>query len=99
MNPAPVAPHSLPRDGFTRLCRVFKLCSMGRTTIWRRMSQGQFPQAIRLGPRTSVVRNSDLLDWFADPVNWRAPNTEAPRRASVVSPKPSKGRKHSGAAA
>lgn len=67
---------SLPREGFTRINTAMALCGMSRTTIWRRMAEGKFPASMRISPKVSVIRNAELLDWLADPINWRPANAK-----------------------
>ena len=43
---------------------VETMIGLSRSTIYKLMSQGTFPKAIHLGPRTVGWRMSDIEDWI-----------------------------------
>ena len=43
---------------------VETMIGLSRSTIYKLMSQGTFPKAIRLGPRAVGLRISDIEDWI-----------------------------------
>ena len=43
---------------------VETMIGLSRSTIYKLMSQGTFPNAIRLGPRAVGWRLSDIEDWI-----------------------------------
>lgn len=57
-----------PRSGrMMRMPEVMALTGLSRTTIWRRLRDGSFPPAVRLGgERTRAVgwREQDIYDWI-----------------------------------
>lgn len=50
---------------FLRIAKVRQMTGLGRSTIYRLMSQRQFPCAVRLGPRAVGWRLSDITEWSA----------------------------------
>lgn len=44
-----------------RLRQVLKLVPVSRSTWWSGVKTGRFPQPIKLGPRTTAWRASDVL--------------------------------------
>ena len=54
-----------------RLGAVCQLTSLGRSTIYRLVGEGAFPQPIRIGPRAVAWRVVDLHTWMSAPErNW-----------------------------
>ena len=58
-------PQSLPSEGFVRL--RFIIAPLGpipvsRSTWWQGVKDGRFPQAVKLGPKTTVWRVQDIRD-------------------------------------
>lgn len=49
-----------------RMASVRRMTSLGRTTIYRLMSQKLFPSAIKLGPRAVGWRLTDIDQWLED---------------------------------
>jgi len=43
---------------------VITYTHISRTTLWRWVRDGRFPDPIRLGPRRRVWRESDLQEWM-----------------------------------
>jgi prophage regulatory protein len=50
---------------FARLPTVLQATGLGRSTIYRLMADGAFPQPVHLGPRAVAWRWSDLDQWSA----------------------------------
>ena len=50
----------IPSTGFLRLPQVLALIPVGRSTWWRGIQEGRFPKGIKLGPRTTAWRVSDI---------------------------------------
>lgn len=48
------APSSLPHEGFVRLSVVLQMYPISRTSLWRRIKKGEFPQPVKIGPRLNV---------------------------------------------
>lgn len=50
----------LTEDSFLRLPQILELIPISKSTWWQRCKEGRFPKPIKLGPRTSVWRYSDI---------------------------------------
>lgn len=50
----------IPTTGFLRLPQVLALIPVGKSTWWRGIQEGRFPKGIKLGPRTTAWRASDI---------------------------------------
>ena len=50
---------------FARLPTVMQATGLGRSTIYRLVASGAFPQPVHLGPRAIAWRWSDLERWSA----------------------------------
>lgn len=65
--------HQPPTNG-DRFCRkpeVIARTSLSESSIWRREKEGRFPARIRLTPRTTVWRESDINEWLRNPTEYR----------------------------
>lgn len=49
-----------------RMASVRRMTTLGRSTIYRLMSQKLFPSAIKLGPRAVGWRLTDIDQWLED---------------------------------
>ncbi|WP_227815112.1 helix-turn-helix transcriptional regulator [Nitrogeniibacter aestuarii] len=49
-----------------KLRDVIQVTSLSRSTIYRRMADGSFPNAIRIGTNRIAWRQEDLSAWLAD---------------------------------
>lgn len=49
---------------FLRLPDVIRLTGLARSTIYRLMAAGLFPEPVRLGPRAVAWRRSDIERWM-----------------------------------
>ena len=52
--------------GFLRLPQVLELIPIGKSTWWAGVKSGRFPQAVKLGPRTTAWRASDIQQLIED---------------------------------
>jgi prophage regulatory protein len=52
-----------PPRVFARLPTVLSVTGLGRSTIYRLMADGSFPQPVRLGRRVVAWRWSDIDQW------------------------------------
>ena len=52
----------LPVDGFVRLPTILAVIPISRSAWWAGIKAGRFPRPIRLGPRTSAWRVSDIRE-------------------------------------
>ena len=63
---------SLNPLGFTRTRKAFGLFNVSLSTGYRLIKTGKFPKPIKLSPGITVNRNSDLIAYSADPVNYKS---------------------------
>jgi len=47
-------------QGFLRLPEVLRIIPVSRSAWWAGIKSGRFPQAVKLGPRTTAWRVSDI---------------------------------------
>lgn len=59
-------------DRLLRLTEVKSRTGLSRTTVYRRMNRGEFPQAISIGSNAVAWYESDIDHWVAAPMQWRA---------------------------
>ena len=50
----------LTEDSFLRLPQVLELIPISKSAWWQGCKEGRFPKPIKLGPRTSAWRASDI---------------------------------------
>lgn len=43
---------------------VFKRVALSRTTVWRRVREGSFPQPVKLGSTRVAWREADIAAWI-----------------------------------
>ena len=55
---------TLPVSGYSRLSDLLPFLPIARTTVYKWMKQGRFPQPAKLGPCVTAWRNSDIHDWL-----------------------------------
>nr|WP_077034475.1 AlpA family transcriptional regulator [Pelomonas sp. KK5] len=48
---------------FLRMPSVLRMTSLGRSTIYRLISEGKFPRPVRIGDRAVAWRQTDLDSW------------------------------------
>ena len=51
---------------YIRFKEVRKLIPLGRTTIWRMMREGRFPQSRRIGKTAMAWLESEVEDWIKE---------------------------------
>lgn len=59
-------------DRFVRIERVLELTGLSRSTVYRKIKDGTFPQQVQLSARCSGWRLSDVRLWTADPQSFAA---------------------------
>ena len=50
-----------------RVLRINQVChwvGLSRSTVWRRLKQGQFPHPIKLGPKAVGWRSDEISAWI-----------------------------------
>ena len=52
----------LPETGFIRLANILRIIPIGKTTWWAGVKSGRFPEAIKLGERTTAWRVEDIRE-------------------------------------
>ena len=69
------------QDRFLPLAEVLSLTTLSRSTIWRLVSRGQFPQPTRLSSNRVGWRQAAVLAWMNQPpaAEIHAPNRRASR--------------------
>lgn len=53
-------PDTLTAASFLRLPQVLSVVPVSRSTWWSRVRSGEFPQPVKLGPRTTAWRAADI---------------------------------------
>ncbi len=53
---ATISKTPLPTTGFVRLPQVLAVIPIGKSTWWLKVRNGEFPQPVKLGPRTTAWR-------------------------------------------
>ncbi len=52
--------HELNGAAFFRLPEILKILPIGRSTWWAKVKSGEYPQPVKLGPRTTAWRAQDI---------------------------------------
>jgi prophage regulatory protein len=52
--------NALPEVGFVRLAQILAVVPISKSSWWAGVSDGRFPQPLKLGPRTTVWRVEDI---------------------------------------
>jgi prophage regulatory protein len=60
------------RNRLVRLPEVKDRTGLSRTSIYRKMDAGEFPQAIKLSTDAVAWRETELERWIAAPMEWEA---------------------------
>jgi len=47
-----------------RLPQVLQITGLSRSTLYRQVKLGQFPQPVKIGPRAIAWRETDLEKWL-----------------------------------
>ena len=53
-------------DPLLRLPKVLEATGISRAAIYKKMNEGTFPPAVRLGPKSVAWRQSDVSRWIAE---------------------------------
>lgn len=62
-----LAVHALPAEGLVRLPSILAVVPVGKSTLWKMISDGRFPAPVRpspFGPRVTVWRATDVRAWL-----------------------------------
>ena len=60
-----------------RLPQVMELTAAARSTIWKWVKEGEFPQPVKLSPRVTVWRLSEIEEWIESKVQEHQVQGEA----------------------
>lgn len=52
-------------------------------TMYRWARDGRGPATVSISPNVSAIRNSELLDWLADPAGWAARHSKPLEQRAV----------------
>ncbi|UTO04917.1 AlpA family phage regulatory protein [Moraxella sp. FZLJ2107] len=55
---------TLSPQGMSRLKDILPLLPFGKSTLWRMVKDGTFPQPIRFGTHCTAWKNSEVLAWI-----------------------------------
>ncbi len=58
-------PKSTPKFGFYRLHTVLEIIPVSRSAWWAGIKAGRFPAGVKIAPRTTAWRQSDIEDLCA----------------------------------
>lgn len=50
----------IPETGLVRLSTILQVVPVAKSTWWAGVKSGRFPQPVKLGPRTTCWRASDI---------------------------------------
>lgn len=64
MQPAAAPAPQLPQTGFLRQRQVLAFVPISKSTLWRRVQVGSFPEPVKLSTRITVWRAEDLRRWI-----------------------------------
>jgi prophage regulatory protein len=59
-------------NAYKRLKFVAHIYGMSAATIWRKCKEGTFPKPHKLSRGVTAWKTSDLDEWEADPLNYKA---------------------------
>ena len=57
---------TIPALGFLRLPEVLEIIPIGKSSWWSGVKTGRYPKPVKLGPRTTAWRASDIEALVAD---------------------------------
>ena len=56
---------------YIRFKELRKLIPLGRTTIWRMMREGRFPQSRRIGRAAMAWVENEIVEWMEERAEMR----------------------------
>jgi prophage regulatory protein len=71
-----VNPMSNATDRIIRLRTVLDRTGLSRSTVYRKIAQGTFPDQVRISVHGAGWRESAINRWIADPVSYRNESAE-----------------------
>lgn len=73
LRPATAPAPQLPQTGFLRQWQVLAFVPISKSTLWRRVQVGSFPEPVKLSTRITVWRAEDLRRWIDDAAGASGP--------------------------
>ena len=73
IRPAAAPAPQLPQTGFLRQWQVLAFVPISKSTLWRRVQAGAFPEPVKLSTRITVWRAEDLRRWIDAAAGAAAP--------------------------
>ncbi|HRH85803.1 MAG TPA: AlpA family phage regulatory protein [Rubrivivax sp.] len=73
LRPATAPAPQLPQTGFLRQWQVLAFVPISKSTLWRRVQVGSFPEPVKLSTRITVWRAEDLRRWIDAAAGAAAP--------------------------
>ena len=64
LQPASAPAPQLPATGFLRQWQVLTFVPISKSTLWRRVQVGSFPEPVKLSTRITAWRAEDLRRWI-----------------------------------
>jgi predicted DNA-binding transcriptional regulator AlpA len=58
------APPALPETGFVRQSQVLHFVPFSKSTLWRRVGEGEFPTPVKLSVGITAWRAEDIRRWI-----------------------------------
>jgi prophage regulatory protein len=58
-------------DRIVRIRSILDRAGLNRSTVYRKIQEGTFPQSVKLGEHARGWRESELNRWIADPTSHR----------------------------
>ena len=55
---------AIPKVGFLRLPQVLQLVPISKSAWWEGCKTGRFPKPVKLGPRTTVWRAEEIMEFI-----------------------------------
>ena len=56
-------------EKFLRLPQVMEAVGLKKSSIWNGVKEGKFPKQIKLSPKVSVWKKSDIDNWIQEQIN------------------------------
>ena len=56
----------MQQEQFLRLSQVIELTGLSKSTIWKWIHTKEFPKQLKLSPRKSVWKKTEILAWMEE---------------------------------
>lgn len=74
-----------PAD-YWRIAKVRRVVPVNASTLWRWVRDGKFPRPIKLGPRTTAWRATDVISWIQAKANAGVETIDLKKSKAVALP-------------